>query len=505
MAAGHFSDDESEHAGLGRPTDRAPVSSFPVSGSPGRVAFGSVTFSRPSWSVRVLTVAAIITVVSLGALLWQHYASPVQPALAGAGDATGFVPISGTAEVGKSLTFGRPQNIGDPDGLPQNSASLFGYAYQWYSGGRAAPGETGLYYNVLARDMGKTIQVVLRFRDNAGNTEYIRSALLGPVPIVQNNPATGRVDVYSHHGAISDGIEIGHTLAGRLRSVDDPDGDSHSYRWQWLRDGEPIPGATSKSRGVSGDDAGSHLSLRMQFTDDFGFEEEFVSEPVGPVLYGPVIVASNGFFWDNIDATDDVLSVDVSKINDPNMPTTRTYAYHWYYAGGGTTQSIGGDQDGNTRHQDSTFVLREPDDGRTLIVDVLIFDSDGRIWKSKRSGGTPVITERPPIETPISVTETVPDNGGSVALSWDVRALGDLQSTGFQYRYRPEAATDFTGAYAEDWTDMPGGSRARAFTFTGDLINKATYIFEVRAVNGDASSESATVNVTWRHKTAVCS
>ena len=96
---------------------------------------GAGTYSERSRSARLLVIVAAVAIVALFALFWQQ-SSPLQPAFAGAGDATGPVTITGTAEVGRTLTADTFQ-VGDTDGITNVS-----YTYAWYSGGAVVDGET---------------------------------------------------------------------------------------------------------------------------------------------------------------------------------------------------------------------------------------------------------------------------------------------------------------------------------------------------------------------------
>ena len=75
-----------------------------------------------------------------------------------------------------------------------------------------------------------------------------------------------------------------------------PSGDS-DYTWQWLRDGEPISGETSKTYTPVADDIGKRLSVRVSFTDDDGYAEVVTSDrgtPVEPRFFLNVTWANEG-------------------------------------------------------------------------------------------------------------------------------------------------------------------------------------------------------------------
>ena len=83
--------------------------------------------------------------------------------------ATGRLSISGTPEVGRTLT-GSTSDIGDADGLANAM-----FSYQWMADGADIPGATGPTYIPVAGDAGKTITVRASFTDDEGNEESLTS------------------------------------------------------------------------------------------------------------------------------------------------------------------------------------------------------------------------------------------------------------------------------------------------------------------------------------------
>ena len=84
--------------------------------------------------------------------------------------ATGAPTISGTAQVGETLTA-NTSGISDADGL----AGAF-FTYQWLADDVAIDGATGSSYTVTDGDVGQAIRVRVSFTDNAGNAENLTSA-----------------------------------------------------------------------------------------------------------------------------------------------------------------------------------------------------------------------------------------------------------------------------------------------------------------------------------------
>ena len=89
--------------------------------------------------------------------------------------ATGAPTISGTAQVGETLTA-NTSGISDADGLASAS-----FSYQWLADDADISGATGNTYSVSDRDVGKTINVRVSFTDDAGNDEALTSAATAAV------------------------------------------------------------------------------------------------------------------------------------------------------------------------------------------------------------------------------------------------------------------------------------------------------------------------------------
>ena len=88
--------------------------------------------------------------------------------------ATGAPTISGTAQVGETLTAGTTA-INDADGLDDDT-----FDYQWIAIDGAADadisGATGRTYTLVDADEGKAIEVRVSFTDDGGNAESLNSA-----------------------------------------------------------------------------------------------------------------------------------------------------------------------------------------------------------------------------------------------------------------------------------------------------------------------------------------
>ena len=94
--------------------------------------------------------------------------------------ATGAPTISGTAQVGQTLTVD-VTDIADADGLTNPA-----FTYQWMADDANIQGATSPTYTLTEDDEGKTIKVLLSFTDDAGNMESLPSA---PTDAVAAAPA----------------------------------------------------------------------------------------------------------------------------------------------------------------------------------------------------------------------------------------------------------------------------------------------------------------------------
>ena len=136
--------------------------------------------------------------------------------------ATGQPTISGTAQVGETLTADT-SGIADGDGL-----TSVAYLYQWLADGADIAGATATAYTLADADAGAAIKVRVSFTDDAGNEEELSSAATGMVEARPNAPATGQP-------SISGTVQVGETLTADTSGIADGDGLTNaSYSYQWV-------------------------------------------------------------------------------------------------------------------------------------------------------------------------------------------------------------------------------------------------------------------------------
>ena len=129
--------------------------------------------------------------------------------------ATGAPTISGTPQVGQTLTADT-SGINDADGLTNVS-----YEYQWIAGGTDIDGATGSSYTLTASEQGQTIQVQVTFTDDRDNSESLTSEATDavaarPIPLTAtftNVPTShgGSGATFTFDLAFSENVKIGYT------------------------------------------------------------------------------------------------------------------------------------------------------------------------------------------------------------------------------------------------------------------------------------------------------
>ena len=156
--------------------------------------------------------------------------------------ATGVPTISGTAQVGETLTVDT-SGIADEDGMENELFTFFWHAYD-ATGLDLVPriGNQGTY-TIEPRDVGMTIYVLVILQDDRGNFEVWESAPTDAVAAAPaaNSPAIGVP-------TISGTAQVGETLEADTSGVTDADGLSNvQYEYQWLADDSDIAGATGST------------------------------------------------------------------------------------------------------------------------------------------------------------------------------------------------------------------------------------------------------------------
>jgi hypothetical protein len=149
--------------------------------------------------------------------------------------------------------------------------------YNWYRDGEWLPGNHLDTYLLTQADVGHVIQenttfttvipgVIWSQRTEPGSYE------LGFKVLNVNDLPEGEVTI----SGITDVAQAG-TLLTATNTLSDIDGLG-SIRYQWLRNGKVITGATSDTYALSATDNNKNISVKASYTDAFGAKESVTSD-----------------------------------------------------------------------------------------------------------------------------------------------------------------------------------------------------------------------------------
>ena len=288
--------------------------------------------------------------------------------------ATGQPAISGTAQVGVTLTADA-SGIADEDGLDNTT-----FTYQWLandsdiSGATDSdiPGETGVSYVVRPGDVGRTIQVGVSFTDDQGNDETATSA------------ATAAVSAAIPGVPRSLEVETAGTgeLAATWRPPESNGGsDVTEYQVQWkLATGSwnteaDVSSATTTgtSYTITGLSLNTEYAIRVIAVNDVGDGPPSAEETETaraqtssqqdsasntPATGGPTITGTA--------AVGETLSADTSGIADENGLDNASFSYQWVRSDASIVGATG-----------ATYTVHNDDAEQSLRVQVSFTDDDG--------------------------------------------------------------------------------------------------------------------------------
>ena len=231
--------------------------------------------------------------------------------------ATGLPTISGTAQVGETLTAST-SDIADEDGLDNAT-----FSYQWLADDSAITDATGSTYTLVPADQGKSIKVRVSFTDDANNLETLTSAATATVAAKPNTAPTGLP-------IISGRVQVGETLTADTSGIADQDGlDNATFSYQWLADDSAITDATGSTYPLVPADRGKTIKARVSFTDNADNEETLTSAATVAVAARPNSPATGLPTISGTAQVGETLTASTSDIADEDGLDNATFSYQW--------------------------------------------------------------------------------------------------------------------------------------------------------------------------------
>ena len=387
--------------------------------------------------------------------------------------ATGSPTISGTPEVGQTLTLDISA-VADAEGLTNAS---YTYLYQWLGNDAEIPEATDTSYTLVDADEGKTIKVKVSFTDDANNAESRTSAATVAIAPRPNNPPTGAA-------TINGTPQVRRTLSVDTSEIADADGmETAVFRYQWLADTGSatleFQGENSPTYTLPPATEGLAIKVKVYYTDDRGHTETLISEATETVIAAEPNSEPTGL--PTISGTPQVgetLTADTSAIDDGDGLTNVSYRYQWVSSKSVIDADTGvsyilaieiPDQAG------STYTLAPADVGWTFEVKVSFTDDAGNA-ESLTSAATVAVAPKPnTLATGLPTISGTPQVGET--LTADVASIDDADGlTNVSYRYQWLAGgsdiEDATGSSHLLTTSQQGQTIQVKVTFTDDADNQ---------------------------------
>ena len=374
--------------------------------------------------------------------------------------ATGAPKISGTAQVGETLTADT-SSIADDDGL--NNVS---YNYQWIRNDGSSDTDiqdaTGSSYTLVDADEGQTIKVEVSFTDDVDNEETLASQATAEVAAGAPTDPPGKPRNLTGT-ANADG-----TVTLRWDAPNDDSVTGYQILRRRPREGEKIllvhvndtgSTATEYTDDDVTPDVGHAYRVKAIHAVGLSKQSNFVSvtptQPAGPAQNSP---ATGTPTIGGTAQVGETLTADTSGIADADGLSGATYSYQWL-----------ADDVAIQGATDSSYTLAGSDSGKAMKVKVSFPDDAGNA-ESLTSVATNEVTNAGPTEPPGAPENltAVENADGSVTLTWD--APGDDSVTGYRIlRRNADAGEASVSSYVPDT-----GSDATSYTDTDVAANTTT-------------------------------
>ena len=406
--------------------------------------------------------------------------------------ATGAPTITGTAQVGQTLTAGTTA-IMDADGLTSVS-----YTYQWI-GVATDNTETNISsatastYTLVAADQGTTVKVTVSFTDDANNPETRTSAATATVSAAPNTLATGAP-------TITGTAQVGQTLTAGTTAIMDADGlTSVSYTYQWIRVATDntetnISSATASTYTLVAADQGTTVKVTVSFTDDANNPETLTSAATAAVSAAPNTLATGAPTITGTAQVGQTLTAGTTAIMDADGLTSPTYTYQWIRVATDNTET------NISSATASTYMLVAADQGTTVKVTVS-FTDDANNPETRTSAATAAVSAAPntPATGAPTITGTAQVGQTLTASTTGIADANGLTSPNYTYQWIRVDGTDEADIASANSSTYPlvdadlGTTLKVRVTFADDLGHTETLTSAATATVGAAATGPPTV------------
>ena len=402
--------------------------------------------------------------------------------------ATGAPAISGTAQVGETLTADI-SGIADADGLENvtknylwaaiDSSGIIGsmYAYQWLADGAESgsgqhhAGYDNTTYTLTEDDVGKAISVRVTFVDDGGHQETLTSAATDAVAALPqpNSPARGAP-------TIGGTAQVGETLTVDTSGITDEDGlDDSTFTHQWVREDSVMVASAARSYAPTDGDRGKSVKVRVSFTDAAGNPETRTSAQTASVEARANSPATGLPAIGGTAQVGETLTADTSGISDADGLTGVAFTYQWLADGAEIAGATG-----------ATYTLADTDEGKAIKVRVRFTDNEGNDETLTSTATEPIEAQADDQEGNSPATGLPTINGTAQVgetLTADITGIADtdgLSGETFTYQWVSgdgTADTDIENATGSTYT-LVAADRSKAIkvrvTFTDGGGNEET-------------------------------
>ena len=305
----------------------------------------------------------------------------------------------------------------------------------------AAPVDDGLFDGLSAiREIDLTRNPLLR-RLPRGVLDLPEGVVIRTDPGVlwpdepsENQAATGLPRIIGS-------ARIGETLSVDLSGIEDENGLPTTFRYQWKKNSESIPGARGPTFTVTADEVTAKLRVTVSFTDGDGNAETVTSIETLPVRPAPVNTPPTGL--PSISGTAHVgetLTASASGIADADGLSGATFAYQWTRSDGTTDTDI-------ADATQASYTLVSADQGKAIKVRATFID-DGGAEEALTSAATAVVKD----SLSLSVADTQVQEGAGATADFTVT----LNRAASQTVTVDWTTVDGTAAAGEDYTAASG-------------------------------------------------